>query len=324
MINRRLLCLVLLCVCLPGVAWSDDAADAVCDRLLPKSTLATLAPGFAFDSFSDATDGEWSCTWKKEGQPVRRVAVRYVSGDEAGATARYQEAVAKLARYSPQDLPGIASAAIGITLGTSYLLYARTPQALVSVTASEGTREQAVAVAKYVVGIPSTTVAEARRALALARARPMAPPPPLKDVVVRRNGRPLECERLLPRAKIVAVFGDAYHLTFAADPRPDFSTCEWKRDADGYGLTFLMHGPAEFADANVAGAKEYFASQLKFSSCIQEPGSALPDLGLEGRVCGSGATGGTVIVRRANDVLAFGCVDCDRSKLVALARAALR
>ncbi len=322
--TTTLLRLVLLCFLAPRALWADDAAEAVCNRLLPKATLASLAPGFALDSFSDTTPGEWLCAWKSEGHTTRRITVRYVSTADADAKARYQDAVAKVAKYNPQDVSGIAPAATVVTLGTSYLLYVRTPIAFLSVSAYEGTREQLLSIAKYMAAVPTPLVTRAREALATVRSRPVAPPPPLEDVEVRQNGLPLECERLLPRAKVVAVFGDAYHLTFAAAPRPDASSCEWTREVNGYAIGFILHGPAEFADAKVAGPKEYFAVELGFASCGNDGGSPVPGLGLEARICGSGPLGGTIVVRRAKDVLVFGCVDCDRNKLVTLARAALR
>lgn len=94
---------------------------------------------------------------------------------------------------------------------------------------------QALAVAHRMDAVSPQAVDAARTALATVRAREPAPVDPAlltEDVVVRRNGRPLECEQLLPRSEVVAGLGESYRLAGVMDLRPGFSMCDWKRASD--------------------------------------------------------------------------------------------
>ena len=130
---------------------------------------------------------------------------------------------------------------------------------------------------------------------------------------------------LLPRPKVVAVMGDAYHLVSADDPRPDFTTCQYKHTEEGYDeVSLLTHGPTEFADAKAVGPKDYFLKEERLALCPQDPrDGVLTALGLEARVCGKD-NAYRILVRRPTDVLVLYCVECTREQAIALARAALR
>jgi hypothetical protein len=148
--------------------------------------------------------------------------------------------------------------------------------------------------------------------------------PELEDVVVRRNGMPLPCEQLLPRSEVVAIVGESYHLTHAADPRPGVSICEWKPTTDAYEMSLRVHSEPDFADSKVSGPSGFFAFETSMPVCSRHPPELVANLGEQARICSGADRFHTVIVRRAKDVLVFSCPDCSRDDAIALAKAAAR
>ncbi len=309
----------------PCRASADDAAQAVCGRLIAASAMAQdLGPGFAPVGFSDKDTGFWNCRWSTAEEPPRALAVRY--NVEGGATAQrlYDEHVTKLkAGGLPLGpVPGVGLAATVVQFGGATSLAVRAEHAFISVTGLAGlSHAQIVAVAKRLAAVTPATLEAARADLAKARAAEV-PPPAVEEVVVRRNGQPLPCEQLVPRAEFTAIFGPAYRLAFANDPRPGMSFCEWKRTEQDYPVTVRVAGEPEFRDAKMSGPAEFFAFEVDMAYC-KESGRSLPGLGEQARLCSSGDRHHTVIVRRQKDVIVITCPDCASDMAVALAKAAV-
>ena len=303
---------------------------AVCDRLLPAPALATDAgTGFVLSSFDEADPDDWRCSWQTRGEPQRQLSVRYrrVGADRVRDIFRDELLKPITAGVPMENVYDIGSVAVLATLGESLLMLARNDDAIVTVTTTGLTRVQVLAVSQRVAGTPTATIADARAALAKSRGqstKPFESLPALPDVVVRRNGQPLECERLLPRSKVVAVLGDAYRLVEANDPRPGFSFCEWKRPTDDYPFALRVHAEPEFTGAKVKGAEGFFTLEVSFSPCKQTPGEPLKGIGEQAVLCSGGGSYFNVIIRRAKDVLALSCFTCRREQMVALAQAAVQ
>jgi hypothetical protein len=306
-------------------AAADPAADAVCRRLLPDAAIAAdLGPGYSLRDLTE--DGPtWRCLWEAgPDSDRRRLNVGFQpTADSARAFNDFMTRM-KRSGTAVEPLTGVGSAASILTFGTSFIVGGRTAGAFFSVGTTNLTRGEVSAIAMRLGQVSEATIAAARAALADARAHPGAPAPPLADVIVRRAGQRLPCEQLLPREDIVAVLGDTYHLTYVNDPRPDFSTCEWKRTEKDYAVTFMTRGPAEFRDAQLNGPSEYFAAELRMANCSSTPGNgAVAGIGLDTRVCGQGRHF-TALIRRTKDVLTLICPDCTREQVIALARAAVQ
>lgn len=122
---------------------------------------------------------------------------------------------------------------------------------------------------------------------------------------------------------MVAVVGEAFHLTTAADPWPGLSVCEWKRATDAYEMSLRVHGPEEFANQKMSGPSAFFAFAMSQPPCTRAP-EVILKLGEQAVMCADGSRFHTVVVRRAKDVLMFTCPDCSREEASALARAAAR
>lgn len=305
-----------------SAAMADPAADAVCRRLLPDAAIAKdLGSGYTLRDLTE--DGPtWRCLWEAgPDTDKQRLNVGFQATTDSARA--FNDFIARMKRSGSavEPLPGVGSTASILTFGTSFIVGGRTSGAFFSVGTTNLTRAEVTAIATRLGQVPDATITAARAALADVKAHPAAPPPPLEDVVVRREGQRLPCEQLLPRDEIVAVLGNAYHLTFAADPRPDFSTCEWKRSEKDYPIGFVTRGPAEFRDAQLNGPAEYFAAESRLDRCAIGPRTSVPGIGLEARICGQ-ARSFTAIIRRAKDVLVLNCPDCTREQVVALARAA--
>ena len=305
-------------------AAADPAADAVCRRLLPDAAIARdLGPGYTLRALTE--DGAtWRCLWEA-GPDTEKQRLNVGFQSTTDSVRAFTDFVARMKRSGAaiEPLPGVGSAASILTFGTSFIVGGRTAGAFFSVGTTNLTRAEVTAIATRVGQITDATIAAARAALAEAKAHPGAPPAPLQDVVVRRDGKRLLCEQLLPREEVVAVLGDAYHLTFAADPRPDFTSCEWKRTEMDYPVGFVTRGPAEFRDAQVNGPVEYFAAESRLDRCASGPRVTIAGLGLESRICGQAASF-TVLIRRSSDVLVLNCPDCTREQAIALARAGVQ
>jgi len=318
----RACCLACVGVLLASAGVADPAADAVCRRLLPDAAIASdLGPGYVLRDLTE--DGPtWRCLWEAgPDADKRRLNVGFQPTTD-GARA-FNDFIARMnrSRAGVEPLPGVGSAASILAFGTSFIVGGRTPGAFFSIGTTNLTRAEVTAIAVRLGQVPDATIAAARAALADLKAHPAASGPPLKDVVVRRDGLRLQCEQLLPREEVVAVLGDAYHLTFAADPRPDFSTCEWKRSEKDNPVGFVTRGPAEFRDAQLNGPAEYFAAEGRMDRCAIGPRASVPGIGLEARLCGQ-AGSFTAIIRRAKDVLVINCPGCTRDQVIALARSA--
>lgn len=316
---------LLAAISLVGQQRDDAAGEAVCGRLLPDSTLvAVVGADYKLGDFAD-DNGTWRCNWAASaGSPPDRLFVGYRPVD-GPATREYDEAVAGLTRlhYPVESISGIGSAASGVSLGKTFMLYVRTPGAFFSMTGTGLSREQLSALARHIASLSASTISEGRAAVALMNASPAPTPPPLEDVTVRRNGQPLLCEQLLPRAAIVAVMGDSYHLVRADDPRSDLSVCEWKRTEAGYDLVSVStHGRAEFADAKVSTPAEYYEVEKRFAFCNAKA-TPLTDLGQAAVLCGD-TNSWRAIIRRTSDVLSISCMECTRGQAEALARAVFR
>jgi hypothetical protein len=302
----------------------------VCDRLLPAAALASDAgSGFVLRAFDEPKPDEWQCTWETDGQTPRRLSVRYTNVGANRVRDLFGDQTLKLtvAGVPIENVPNVGAVGLLATLGESFLITARNAEAIITVTSTGLGRAQVIAVSRRVAETPAATIAEARAALAKVRGqpeRPFEPLPPLPDIVVRRDGQPLECERLLPKAEIVAVLGDAYRLTDANDPRPGFSYCEWKRPTDDYTFALRVHAEPEFIDAKVKGPEGFFALEVSLSPCQHNPGEPLKGIGEQAVLCSSGGTYFNIIVRRVKDVLALSCFTCSRDQMIALARAALK
>jgi hypothetical protein len=238
----------------------------------------------------------------------------------------------RLGKLTAADLPmeniyDVGSVGVLATMGDSLLMTARNDEAILVVSSTGLTSSQMMAVSRRIAGTPGKTIADARAALARLRGQPVMPfepLPALPDIVVRRDGKPLECERMLPRAEVVAVLGAAYRLTDANDPRPGFSFCEWKRPADDYPFALRVHAEPEFAGARVKGPEGFFAFEVGLSPCSQSPGQPLQGIGVEALLCSSGDQYLNVIIRRATDVLVLSCFTCRREDMIALASAAVK
>ena len=325
---RTLQCLGLLaCLSLltPAPTLADPAADAVCRRLLPDAAIAQdLGSGYMLRDLTE-DGGTWRCLWEAGPETDRRRLNVGFQPTPDGARA-FNDFLARMKRSGTavEPLPGVGSAASILTFGTSFIVGGRTAGAFFSVGTTNLTRAEATAIATRLGQVPEATIAATRAALADVKAHPGAPSRPLEDVVVRRDGLRLLCEQLLPREKVVAALGDGYHLTFASDPRPDFTSCEWKRSERDAAVAFMTRGPAEFRDAQVNGPAGYFAAESRLQSCGGQPrGGAVSGIGLEARVCGSGRFY-TVIIRRAKDVLTLSCPDCTRDQVLVLARSVVQ
>ena len=305
----------------PAIA--DPAADAVCRRLLPDAAIAQdLGPGYSLRTLTE--DGPtWRCLWEA-GPDTDRQRLNVGFQPTTDNSRILNDFIARMKRSggAVEPLPGVGIAASILSSGTSFIVGGRTAGAFFSVGTTNLTRAEVTAVATRLGQIADATIAAARAALADAKAH-AAPSPALQDVVVRRDGQRLLCEQLLPREKVVAVLGDAYHLTFAGDPRPDFTSCEWKRSATDNPVGFVTRGPAEFRDAQLNGPAEYFAAESRMDRCANGPRTSVPGIGLETRICGQ-ASSFTAIIRRAKDVLVLSCPNCTRDQVLALARAAVQ
>jgi hypothetical protein len=313
-----------LCVLWAATAVADPAADAVCRRLLPDRAIVNdLGAGYTLRDLTE--DGPtWRCLWEA-GPDTDRQRLNVGFQPTTDSARAFSDFIARMKRSGAavEPLPGVGSAASILTFGTSFIVGGRTTGAFFSVGTTNLTRAEVTAIATRLGQVTDATIAGARAALADVRAHPGPPARPLEDVVVRRDGQRLLCEQLLPRDELVAVLGDAYHLTFAADPRPDFTSCEWKRTEKDYPVGFVTRGPAEFRDAQVNGPAEYFAAESRLDRCAIGPRTNVPGIGLEARICGQ-AGAFTVLIRRAKDVLVLNCPECTREQVIALARAAVQ
>ncbi len=176
----------------------DQAAEAVCGRLLPPAAVAgSVGREYRLRGFAE--DGPtWRCTWQRESPSgLLSVGFRIVT---AAGTQEYDEYLTGLRRLQlpVEVVPALGSAASQVTLGTSFILAVRRPGVFLTVTTNGPTSEQARAVARSVVAVSDKTVAEARAALVAARAAPTPPVRPLTDVVVRRQGGPFCVKRCCP------------------------------------------------------------------------------------------------------------------------------
>jgi hypothetical protein len=302
-------------------ALADPAAEAVCRRLLPDAAIAQdLGAGYTLRDLTE-DGGTWRCLWEAGPETDRRRLNVGFQPTPDGLRV-FNDFLARMKRSGSavEALPGVGSAASILTFGASFIVGGRTAGAFFSVGTTNLTRAEVTAIAMRLGQVPETTMAAARAALADVKAH--AAGAQTTDVVVRREGLRLLCEQLLPHDEVVAVLGDGYHLTFANDPRPDFTRCEWKRSEKESAVALMTRGPAEFRDAQVNGPTEYFAAESRLQSCGGQPrGGAVTGIGLEARVCGSGRTY-AAIIRRAKDVLTLSCPDCTREQVIALARAA--
>lgn len=327
-----LACIAFTCACAFSAATliaQQPVERAVCDRLLPRAALAAdVGPGFVLKSFYEPRPDHWSCQWETATEPPRVLTVEYWATGPNRVRDIFLERLGKLTRpgVPTENVRGIGSVAVLTTEGTDFQLEARTDDAIVTVIGLGLGRAQMLAVSKRLAATPPTTVAEARAALAKLQGQPVKPSeplPPLPDVVVRREGQPLECERLLPRREVVAVLGDAYRLTDANDPRSGFSFCDWKRPTDDHPLSLRVHGGPEFALASVTGPAGFFALEVKLSPCQSQPGEPLKGIGEQAVLCSSGGQYFNVIIRRAADVLVLSCFTCTREQMIALGRSAV-
>jgi hypothetical protein len=302
----------------------------VCDRLLPAAALAAdVGAGFVLNNFNEPQPNHWWCLWETGSEPPRTLSVDYWATGPDRVRDLFVEQLKKLSRFglSAENVYDLGSVAVIAPENNALTIEARTDDAIITVLAIGIARAQTIAVAKRVAATSPKTIADARAALAKARGEPLKPfepLPPLPDIVVRRNGQPLECERLLPRAELVVVLGEAYRLVEANDPRPGFSFCEWKRPTDDYTFALRVHAEPEFAGANVKGPEGFFALEVSLSPCQQTPGQPLKGIGQQAVLCSSGRQFLDVIVRRAKDVLALSCFTCTREQIIALARAAVQ
>ena len=280
-----------------------------------------LGPGYASRSLTE--DGPtWRCLWEA-GSDADRQRLNVGFQPTADSARAFNDFIARMKRSGTavEPLPGVGSAASILAFGASFIVGGRTSSAFFSIGTNNLTRAEVTAIATRLGQITEGTIAAARTALADAKAHPGAPPPELEDVMVRREGQRLLCEQLLPREEVVAVLGNGYHLTFASDPRPDFTSCEWKRTEKDYPVGFVTRGPSEFREAQVNGPVEYFAAESRLDRCAIGPRATLPGIGLDARLCGQ-ARSFTAIIRRSKDVLVLNCPDCTREQAIALARAA--
>jgi hypothetical protein len=279
--------------------------------------------------FDEPKPEEWLCIWQTEGTVQRQLSVRYANVGTDRVRPLFMDYLRMLtaADLKMDNVFDVGAVAVLATMGESFEMPVRTSDAVINVTAMGATRTQVIAVARRIAAVTPEAISEARAALAAARGRPLvpfAPLPPLPDVVVRRNGAPLECERLLPKAEVVVVLGAEFRLTDANDPRPGFSYCEWKRPTDDYAMALRVHAEPEFTQAPVSSPAGFFALELKLSPCAQNPGEPVTGAGEQAMLCSSGPRYHDVIVRRVKDVLVLSCPDCSRDQAIALARAAVQ
>lgn len=303
---------------------------AVCDRLLPSAALtADAGAGFILMSFAELQPEDWQCVYETKTPSPSLLVVRHwrVGADRVRDLFRDQTLKLTIANLPMENIPNVGSVALLASEGQSFLLVLRTDDAIVEVSSTDVGRAQTIAIARRLASTPAATIAEARTALAKVRGqppKPFEPLPPLPDIVVRRDGKPLECERLLPRAEVVGILGDSYRLVEANDPRPGFSFCEWRRPTDDYTFSFRLHAEPEFAEAKVKGPQGFFDMEIGLSPCQHSPGEPLKGIGEQALLCSSGGSYFSVIVRRAADVLALSCFTCRREQMIALAEAAAR
>ena len=130
-----------------------------------------------------------------------------------------------------EPLPGVGSAASMLTFGTSFIVGGRTAGAFFSVGTTNLTRAEVTAIATRLGQVPETTIAAARAALAEVKAQPGAPPAPLEDIVVRREGLRLLCEQLLPRGEGRCGSRRRLPPDLRRRPASRLLDCEWKRSA---------------------------------------------------------------------------------------------
>lgn len=325
-------CFVLVLAGIPSVARSTTQMTierVVCDRLLPAAALAAdVGPGFVLKSFFEPQPEHWECMWETGTQPTRVLSVGYRTTGPERVRDLFLDRLRKLSLLglSAENVYEVGRVAVLATEKDDFTLEARTDDAIITVLALSFTRAQTIAVARRVAAMTPKTIADARAALAKVRGQPLKPfepLPALADVVVRRNGQPLECERLLPRAEVVAVLGEVYRLVEANDPRPGFSFCEWKRPTDDHPLALRVHAEPEFTEAKVKGPQGFFDMEIGLSPCQHNPGEPLKGIGEQALLCSSGGSYFDLIVRRAKDVLALSCFTCNREQMIALARAAV-
>ena len=322
---------VLLCgaSAVVGAIGQQAVERVVCDRLLPAAALAADAgSGFVLRGFDEVQPDDWLCTWESDGQPPRRLTVRYRNVGADRVRDLFQAEMLDLitAALPMKNVYDIGSVAVLATMGERFVMLARNDEAIITATATGVTRPQILAVSGRIANLPAKTIADARAALAKVRGQPVKPfepLPPQPDIVVRRDGQPLECERLLPKPEIVAVLGDAYRLVAANDPRPGFSFCEWKRPTDDYPFALRVHAEPEFVESKVKGPEGFFALEVSLSPCQHNPGEPLKGIGQQAVLCSSGPLM-NVIIRRTKDVLALSCFTCQREQMIALARAAVK
>ena len=302
----------------------------VCDRLLPPAALTTDAgPGFVLKLFFEPQPDHWLCQWETGTEPSRALSVDYRRTGPDRVRDLFRDQLAKLSRtgLSAENVYDVGSVAVLATEGNDYTLEARTDDAIITVLALGVARAQTIAVARRVAATTATTITEARAALAKARGlpvKPFEPLPPLPDVAVRRDGQPLACERLLPRAEVVGTLGDRYRLVEANDPRPGFSFCDWKQPTDDNPFSLRVYAEPEFTSEKVKGPQGFFALEVSLSPCQHSPGEPLKGIGEQALLCSSGGSYFTVIVRRAADVLVLSCFTCRREQMIALAGAAVK
>jgi hypothetical protein len=326
-IHRTVLSIAVVLACAAASRLhADETADAACGRLLSPSALqADVGPGFAAVTFSDSHPEIWTCIWETGSAPTRRVSLRYHHTSDR-FPALFDEYVARMKKSGlpAESIAGVGLQASGSTVGESFVIAFRAPQAFVTMAVVGGiSRDQTIALARRVAAATPQTLADARKAVAEIRARPPDRKAEVKDMVVRRDGLPLPCEQLLPRAEVVAALGEGYNLTYADDPRPGFSFCEWRRPDDTYAMSVGVHGELEFSSAKLSGPAQFFDAEMArvAPSCTQPP-EPVEKLGEQATLCTSGDRHHSVIVRRPKDVIVVTCPDCESEEAVALARAA--
>ena len=308
----------------------QPADRAVCDRLLPSAALAADAgAGFVLTTFAELQPEDWQCVYETRTSSPSLLVVRLwrVGADRVRDLFREQTLKLTIANLRLENIPNVGRVAILAPEGQSFLLVVRNDEAIVEVSSIDVGRAQTIAIARRLASTPAATIAEARTALAKARGqppKPFEPLPALPDVVVRRDGKPLECERLLPRAEVVGILGDSYRLVEANDPRPGFSFCEWRRPTDDYTFSFRLHAEPEFVEAKVKGPQGFFDMEIGLSPCQQSPGEPLKGIGEQALLCSGGSSYFSVFVRRATDVLSLSCFTCRREQMIALAGAAAK
>jgi len=126
------------------------------------------------------------------------------------------------------------------------------------------------------------------------------------------------CEALLTREEVVAIVGAAFEGPAVAEPRPDFTSCDWQGPDANFGFTFSGAGALK---ADQKTAEEAFEDDVTAVENDQRKREVLADVGLKAAQVSLGDDAFLVEVQRPDGVARMIFYKIAADKITAIARA---